>query len=164
MPDLFDAGQETGRTPLAAALRPGTLDDILGQDALVGPGSVLRRRIAANALGSVILYGPPGVGKTSIARAIGNMLGKEFRPFHATRDGVKELRRVSDEARIRPLLIFVDEVHRFSATQADDLLSICEEAPPILSERQPATPTTLCRRRSSLVPRSSSLSLSGSKP
>lgn len=127
MPDLFDAGQETGRTPLAAALRPGTLDDILGQDALVGPGSVLRRRIAANALGSVILYGPPGVGKTSIARAIGNMLGKEFRPFHATRDGVKELRRVSDEARIRPLLIFVDEVHRFSATQADDLLSICEE-------------------------------------
>ncbi|NDW00506.1 replication-associated recombination protein A [Salipiger sp. PrR002] len=127
MSDLFDTGPRLGRTPLAAALRPETLDDIIGQPKLVKPGSILRRRIAANALGSLILYGPPGIGKTTIARAVGNMLGKEFRPLHATRDGVKELRKIADEARIRPLLIFVDEVHRFSATQADDLLSICEE-------------------------------------
>jgi len=127
MVDLFDAAPSQGHTPLAAALRPETLDDIIGQDQIVAPGSVLRRRIAAGALGSILLYGPPGIGKTSIARAIGTMLGKEFRPFHATRDGVKELRKVADEARIRPLLIFVDEVHRFTATQADDLLSICEE-------------------------------------
>ncbi|WP_236638215.1 AAA family ATPase [Mangrovicoccus ximenensis] len=100
------------------------------EDVERGPGQMAaverRRRIAAGALGSVILYGPPGVGKTSIARAVGNMLGKEFRPLHATRAGVAELRKLADEARIRPLLIFVDEVHRFSSTQADDLLSICE--------------------------------------
>lgn len=127
MSDLFDAAPLTGHVPLAAALRPETLDDVIGQQAITAPGSILRRRIAAKALGSIILYGPPGIGKTTIARAVGNMLGKEFRPLHATRDGVKELRKIADEARIRPLLIFVDEVHRFSATQADDLLSICEE-------------------------------------
>ncbi|MBE9637387.1 replication-associated recombination protein A [Salipiger mangrovisoli] len=127
MSDLFDAAPLRGHVPLAAALRPETLDDVVGQQAITAPGSILRRRIAANALGSIILYGPPGIGKTTIARAVGNMLGKEFRPLHATRDGVKELRKIADEARIRPLLIFVDEVHRFSATQADDLLSICEE-------------------------------------
>jgi putative ATPase len=127
MSDLFDSAPRSGHQPLAAVLRPETLDDIIGQDAIVAPNSILQRRIRAGALGSVILYGPPGVGKTSIARAVGNMLGKEFRPLHATRDGVKELRKLADEARIRPLLIFVDEVHRFSATQADDLLSICEE-------------------------------------
>ncbi|MDO6587241.1 replication-associated recombination protein A [Salipiger sp. 1_MG-2023] len=127
MSDLFDAAPVQGHVPLAAALRPQTLEDVIGQGAITGQGSILRRRISAGALGSLILYGPPGVGKTTIARAVGNMLGKEFRPLHATRDGVKELRKIADEARIRPLLIFVDEVHRFSATQADDLLSICEE-------------------------------------
>ncbi|WP_138471019.1 replication-associated recombination protein A [Poseidonocella sp. HB161398] len=126
MSDLFDAAPAPGHTPLAALLRPGNLDEVIGQSAIVAPGSILRRRIAAGALGSVILYGPPGVGKTSIARAVGDMMGKEFRPLHATRAGVSELRKLADEARIRPLLIFVDEIHRFSATQADDLLSICE--------------------------------------
>ncbi|MEI4488043.1 replication-associated recombination protein A [Frigidibacter sp. MR17.14] len=127
MSDLFDSAPRQGKAPLAAALRPRTLDDVFGQEGILKPGSVLRRRIAAGRLGSVILYGPPGVGKTSIARAVGAMMGKEFRPLHATRAGVKDLRELADEARIRPLLIFVDEVHRFSATQADDLLSICEE-------------------------------------
>lgn len=127
MSDLFDSAPRQTKQPLAAVLRPQTLDDVFGQPDIVKPGSVLRRRIAAGRLGSLILYGPPGIGKTSIARAVGNMLGKEFRPLHATRAGVKDLRELADEARIRPLLIFVDEVHRFSATQCDDLLSICEE-------------------------------------
>lgn len=127
MSDLFDLGQEQGRQPLAAALRPRSLDDIVGQDALTAEGSILRRRIAADQLGSIILYGPPGIGKTSIARAVGEMLGKDFRPLHATRAGVKDIRQLADEARMRPLLIFVDEVHRFSSTQADDLLAICED-------------------------------------
>ncbi|ODT81799.1 MAG: AAA family ATPase [Pelagibacterium sp. SCN 64-44] len=127
MSDLFDTGERQGRMPLAAALRPATLDEVIGQAGLVAPGSILRRRIAAGALGSVILYGPPGIGKTSMARAVGNMLGKSFRPLHATRAGVSDIRKLADEARMTPLLIFVDEVQRFSATQTDDLLSICEE-------------------------------------
>ncbi|TMV82510.1 replication-associated recombination protein A [Thioclava sp. BHET1] len=126
MSDLFDAAPHPGHLPLAAALRPATLDDVIGQAGVVAPGSILRRRIAAGALGSLILYGPPGIGKTTIARAIGTMLGKDFRPLHATRAGVAEIRKLADEARIHPILIFVDEIHRFSATQADDLLSICE--------------------------------------
>lgn len=127
MADLFDTGVPQGHVPLAARLRPGTLDEVIGQQELTAPGSILRRRIAAGALGSVILYGPPGVGKTSIARAVGQMLGKGFRPLLATRAGVAELRKLADEARMTPLLIFVDEVQRFSATQTDDLLAICED-------------------------------------
>lgn len=127
MSDLFDMGAPQGRMPLAAALRPVSLDDVIGQSGLVAPGSILRRRIAAGALGSIILYGPPGIGKTSIARAVGNMLGKSFRPLNATRAGVSDIRKLADEARMTPLLIFVDEVQRFSATQTDDLLSICED-------------------------------------
>ncbi|RDD70412.1 replication-associated recombination protein A [Paracoccus versutus] len=127
MSDLFDAAPRQGRLPLAAALRPATLDEVIGQQALTAPGSILRRRIAAGALGSVILYGPPGIGKTSIARAVGAMLGKSFRPLNATRAGVADIRRLADEARMTPLLIFVDEVQRFSATQTDDLLAICED-------------------------------------
>lgn len=127
MTDLFDTAPLAGNRPLAALLRPETLDDVIGQQAIVAPGSILRRRIAAQALGTVILYGPPGVGKTTIARAVGTMLGKEFRALNATRAGVADLRRIADEARIRPVLIFVDEVQRFSATQADDLLALCEE-------------------------------------
>lgn len=127
MADLFDAAPATGKQPLAAAMRPTSLDDIIGQSTITGEGSVLRRRISAGQLGSIILYGPPGVGKTSIARAVGNMMGKEFRQLHATRAGVADIRKLADEARMKELLIFVDEVHRFSATQADDLLAICEE-------------------------------------
>jgi len=125
--DLFDTAPRQGGQPLAAALRPTSLDDVIGQQHLVAPNSILRRRIAARQLGSVVFYGPPGIGKTSIARAVGTMLDKDFRPLHATRAGVKEIRQIADEARMRPILIFVDEVHRFSATQADDLLAICEE-------------------------------------
>lgn len=127
MSDLFDSALRSGRIPLAAQLRPVTLDDVIGQSGIVAPGSILRRRIAAGALGSIILYGPPGIGKTSIARAVGNMLGKSFRPLNATRAGVSDIRRLADEARMTPTLIFVDEVQRFSATQTDDLLAICEE-------------------------------------
>lgn len=127
MNDLFDTAAPEKAKPLAAAMRPASLEDVLGQKNITREGSILRRRIAAGQLGSVILYGPPGIGKTSIARIVGDMLGKEFRPLHATRAGVADLRRLADEARMKRLLIFVDEVHRFSSTQADDLLAICEE-------------------------------------
>ncbi|QOL82697.1 replication-associated recombination protein A [Pseudooceanicola spongiae] len=125
--DLFDASPSDRRRPLADVLRPASLDEVIGQTALVAPGSLLRRRIAANALGSLLLYGPPGIGKTSIARAVGLMLGKEFRVLHAAGARVADIRKIADEARMHPVLMFVDEVHRLSATQADDLLTICEE-------------------------------------
>lgn len=127
MSDLFDTATRINPPPLAAQLRPATLDEVIGQTAIVAHGSILRRRIAAGRLGSIILYGPPGLGKTSIARAVGNMLGKNFRPLNATRAGVADIRKIADEARILPTLIFVDEVQRFSATQADDLLALCED-------------------------------------
>ncbi|GAA4229812.1 replication-associated recombination protein A [Sagittula sp. NFXS13] len=125
--DLFDAAPSDRRRPLADVLRPTTLDEVIGQQPLVAKGSILRRRIAADALGSLLLYGPPGIGKTSIARAVGNMLGKEFRILHAAGVRVQDIRKIADEARIKPILMFVDEVHRLSSTQADDLLTICEE-------------------------------------
>ena len=127
MSDLFHTATPFNPSPLAAELRPETLDDVIGQESIVADGSILRRRIAAGRLGSIILYGPPGLGKTSIARAVGNTLGKSFRPLNATRAGVADIRKIADEARMRPTLIFVDEVQRFSATQADDLLALCEE-------------------------------------
>lgn len=127
MTDLFDAAPRTGSMPLAAELRPATLDDVIGQEKVIGQGTMLRRRIAAGRLGSIILYGPPGLGKTSIARAIGNMLGKNFRPLHAAHNNVADIRKIADEARMRPTLLFADEVHRFSATQQDHLLALCEE-------------------------------------
>lgn len=125
--DLFEKAPPRHKIPLAAALRPTRLDDIIGQEAITAHDSAIRRRINAGQLGSLILYGPPGVGKTSIARAIGATMGKAFRPLHATRAGVKDIRALADEAKGTHLLIFVDEVHRFSTTQVDDLLSICEE-------------------------------------
>ena len=100
MSDLFDAAPRTGSMPLAAELRPATLDDVIGQEKVIGPGTMLRRRIAAGRLGSIILYGPPGLGKTSIARAIGNMLGKNFRPLHAAHNNVADIRKIADEARM----------------------------------------------------------------
>jgi putative ATPase len=127
MASLFDKPRPAGSEPLAAALRPQNLDEIIGQDALVAPGSVLRRRVEAKRLGSMVLYGPPGTGKTSIARAVGKELGKAFRPLHATRATVKDIRAIADEAKESEILIFVDEVHRFSKTQADDLLAITED-------------------------------------
>lgn len=125
--DLFDSAPTGRRRPLADVLRPASLDEVIGQRALVAQGSLLRRRIAADALGSLLLYGPPGIGKTSIARAVGQMMGKEFRVLHAAGVRVSDIRKIADEARMRPVLMFVDEVHRLSATQADDLLTICEE-------------------------------------
>ena len=129
--DLFDqAHQERLKTdaPLAARMRPRTLDEYVGQAHIVGPGRLLRRAIEADQLGSLIFYGPPGTGKTTLAQVIANTTRAHFIALNAVLSGVKEIREAIAEAQERSRLygqrtiLFVDEVHRFNKAQQDALL------------------------------------------
>jgi len=130
--DLFDYSmdqQMREQAPLAARMRPRTLDEVVGQDHIIGPGSLLRRAIQADRLfSSIILYGPPGTGKTTLARVISNVTKAHFESLSAVLAGVADLRRVIDEAAERRRLhrqrtiLFVDEVHRWNRAQQDALL------------------------------------------
>lgn len=124
-------GLFSSRAPLAAQMRPETLDDVVGQDHLLTPGSPLRVLADANSdqVGSsVILWGPPGVGKTTLAKVIARMSGRRFIELSAVTAGVKDVREVMEEARRlidlgqKPPLLFLDEIHRFSKAQQDALL------------------------------------------
>jgi putative ATPase len=113
--------------PLAERLRPHTLDDFVGQGHLVGEGRLLRDMIEAQRLHSLILWGPPGSGKTSLARVIAATAQAHFIPFSAVLSGVKDLRHAIDEARAqrrrgRSTILFIDEIHRFNKAQQDALL------------------------------------------
>ena len=117
------------QAPLAARMRPRTLDEVVGQDHIIGPGSLLKRAIQADRLfSSIILYGPPGTGKTTLARVISNVTKAHFESLSAVLAGVADLRRVIDEAAERRRLyrqrtiLFVDEVHRWNRAQQDALL------------------------------------------
>lgn len=102
--DLFSAAGEEEReksAPLAARMRPRTLDEIAGQAALVGPGTLLRRAIEADRVPSLIFYGPPGTGKTTLARVIAGSTDAHFEPLNAVSAGVSDIRRVVEEARGR---------------------------------------------------------------
>lgn len=125
--DLFDKSQSEAPRPLADLLRPSTLDEMVGQRQLLQPGSMLRRHVAEGRLGNLIFFGRSGLGKTTLARAIGNAVNKEFRSINATEAGLKEVRQIADEARMKPILLFIDEIHRFSKSQCDALLKSCEE-------------------------------------
>lgn len=98
-----------------------------GQRRLLDPKGTFRRKVASGRLGSVVLYGPSGVGKTTIARIVGREIGKRFEEIHPSRSTVADIRKLADEARVRDMLVFVDEVHRFNAAQQDQFLSYCEE-------------------------------------
>jgi putative ATPase len=118
-------------SPLAVRMRPATLDDVVGQQHLLKPGSPLRRLVEGSGAASVILYGPPGTGKTTLASLISGATGRRFEALSALSAGVKEVRAVIDQARRAAIhgeqtVLFIDEVHRFSKTQQDALLAAVE--------------------------------------
>jgi putative ATPase len=124
--------------PLAARMRPRTLDEFVGQEHFLGPGKLLRRLLQADRLGSVIFYGPPGTGKTALAHVIANHTQCAFRQINAVATGIKEVRELLAEARAeleasgRRTILFVDELHRFNRAQQDVLLPDVEEGRVIL--------------------------------
>jgi putative ATPase len=134
--DLFSgaaADRLAARAPLAARMRPHTLDEIIGQRHLVGPGAPLRALIESDRLTSAILWGPPGTGKTTLATVVATATAKHFVPLSAVTAGVKEVREVVEGARHllgeqgRGTILFLDEVHRFNRAQQDALLPSVEE-------------------------------------
>ncbi len=129
MSDLFDAAgfENDAPRPLADRLRPQSLDEVAGQDHLLAPGAPLRRMLERKRISSIILWGPPGVGKTTIARLIAKESGLEFEQISAVFSGVADLRKVFDKAAERRrmgkgTLLFVDEIHRFNRAQQDGFL------------------------------------------
>jgi putative ATPase len=140
---VLRGAEQSGRTtgfgparadaPLAVRMRPATIDDLVGQDKLLAPGAPLRRLVGGGPMTSVILWGPPGTGKTTIAHLVAQASDRRFVAMSALNSGVKDVRTAIDEARrIRrtggeATVLFIDEVHRFSKTQQDSLLSAVED-------------------------------------
>lgn len=115
------------RDNLALRMRPKTISEVIGQEHLVGEGKIIRRMVEANMLSSMILYGPPGIGKTSIASAIAGTTKYAFRTFNATTDTKKRLQEIADEAKFSGgLVLLLDEIHRLDKTKQDFLLPLLE--------------------------------------
>lgn len=139
--DLFEANKAdelNSRAPLATRMRPGTLDELVGQEHVIGPGTLLRKAIEADRLSSLILWGPPGTGKTTTARVIANTTHAHFVAVSAVTSGVADLRKAIAAAsdrlgmhRMRTVL-FIDEIHRFNKAQQDAILPYVEDGTVIL--------------------------------
>ncbi|WP_243837753.1 replication-associated recombination protein A [Cumulibacter soli] len=143
MASLFDIHDELDQpddpmqvdpgAPLAVRMRPQSLDEVVGQSKLIGPGTALRRVVEGDTAMSVILYGPPGTGKTTLAHVIGRATNRRFVELSALNAGVKDVRAVIEDAKKRrrrgdeQTVLFIDEVHRFSKTQQDSLLAAVEQ-------------------------------------
>ena len=139
--DLFDYMREQSKedeSPLASRLRPRTLDEVVGQQHIVGKGKLLYRAIKADKLGSIIFYGPPGTGKTTLAKVIANTTSAEFLQINATSAGKKDMEEVIEKAKNnagmygKKTILFVDEIHRFNKGQQDYLLPFVEDGTVIL--------------------------------
>lgn len=134
--DLFDFMRENTmdkESPLASRLRPAALDEVVGQQHIIGKDKLLYRAIKADKLGSVIFYGPPGTGKTTLAKVIANTTSADFKQINATVAGKKDMEEIVKEARDslgmfgRKTILFVDEIHRFNKGQQDYLLPFVED-------------------------------------
>jgi putative ATPase len=139
MADLFavDPDDEDAARPLADRLRPQTLDEVIGQRHLLGPDGALTRMLASGRLGSLILWGPPGTGKTTVARLLADRVGYRFEQISAVFSGVADLKKVFEKARMERLaghktLLFVDEIHRFNRAQQDGFLPVMEDGTVVL--------------------------------
>jgi putative ATPase len=135
---MSEPPQPEARAPLADRMRPRTLDEFVGQEHLVGPGKLLRRAIEADTVGSMLFWGPPGSGKTTLAAVVANVTRRSFVPFSAVMQGVKDVRRIVEEAHARledegrGTILFVDEIHRFNKAQQDAFLPHVESGTIVL--------------------------------
>src|SRR6476619_4857037 len=139
MTDLFQAAGLTPEAPrpLADRLRPQALDEVVGQDHLLGPDGPIRRMADARRLAAMILWGPPGTGKTTIARLLAKEAGYEFQQLSAVFSGAADLKKAFEAARARrsagqATLLFVDEIHRFNRAQQDSFLPVMEDGTVVL--------------------------------
>ena len=139
--DLFDYMREQSKdeeSPLASRLRPVTLDEVVGQEHIIGRDKLLYRAIKADKLSSIIFYGPPGTGKTTLAKVIANTTSAEFMQINATSAGKKDMEDVISKAKDnlgmygKKTILFVDEIHRFNKGQQDYLLPFVEDGTIIL--------------------------------
>ena len=139
--DLFDYARQNNmkkESPLAARMRPKTLDEVVGQQHIIGKDKLLYRAIKADKISSIILYGPPGTGKTTLARVIANTTQADFMQINATVAGKKDMEEVVEKAKNnrgmyqKKTILFIDEIHRFNKGQQDYLLPFVEDGTVIL--------------------------------
>ena len=132
MSDQVNMFERAVPQPLAARLRPSTIDEVVGQQHLLGKGRILRRIIEQDAVSSMIFWGPPGVGKTTLAGVIANQTRANFIDFSAVTSGIKEIREVMQQADQNrrfgeKTIVFVDEIHRFNKAQQDAFLPLLKK-------------------------------------